>query len=101
MSFAQFPETEDGITLLQRSLSRQRVGHAYLFSGDDLGHLQAVARTLAKTLNCQNRRSTRGAPDCCDTCASCKKIEAANRYLDRGTVTRSLRGDDTAFFINA
>jgi DNA polymerase-3 subunit delta' len=78
MSFAQFPETEDGITLLQRSLSRQRVGHAYLFSGDDLGHLQAVARTLAKTLNCQNRRSTRGAPDCCDACASCKKIEAAN-----------------------
>ena len=38
-------------------------------------------------------------------CHSCILIsetscEAANRYLDRGTVTPSLRGDGTAFFIN-
>lgn len=78
MSFAQFSESEDGIKLLQRSLARQRVGHAYLFSGDDLEHLQQVARTLAKTLNCQQRRETRGAPDCCDQCDSCRKIDGAN-----------------------
>jgi len=78
MSFAQFPETDDGIKLLQRSLARQRVGHAYLFSGDDLEHLQAVARTLAKTLNCQQPRTSRGGPDCCDECASCRKIDASN-----------------------
>ncbi|MEA2495915.1 MAG: hypothetical protein QOJ29_3826 [Thermoleophilaceae bacterium] len=39
-------------------------------------------------------------------CHSCILIsetscEAANRYLDRGTVTPSLRGDDAAFFIGA
>lgn len=39
-------------------------------------------------------------------CHSCVLIsetscEAANRYLDRGTVTRSLRGDETAYFGDA
>lgn len=78
MSFSQFLPSEDGVKLLQRSLARQRVGHAYLFSGDDLRHLQDVARTLAKTLNCQNPQNANGAPDCCDECFSCRKIEAAN-----------------------
>jgi len=78
MSFSQFPDSDDGIKLLQRSLERKRVGHAYLFSGDDLEHLQAVARTLAKTLNCQHPSQTLDGPDCCDQCPSCRKIEAAN-----------------------
>jgi DNA polymerase III subunit delta' len=78
MSFGQFPQKEDAVQLLQRSLARHRLGHAYLFSSDDLGHLEQVARTLAKTLNCE-RRGTGGdgdaAPDCCDACLSCRKIE--------------------------
>jgi DNA polymerase-3 subunit delta' len=81
MSFSQFTEQEDAVQLLQRSLARQRLGHAYLFSGDDLDRLQLVARTLAKTLNCQNRRESKtvpGAPDCCDACESCRKIDAFN-----------------------
>src|SRR5688572_8541364 len=79
MSFASFTEKEDAVQLLQRSLARKRVGHAYLFAGDDLDRLQLVARTLAKTLNCQNRRQSEpGAPDCCDACPSCRKIDAFN-----------------------
>ena len=81
MSFASFTEQEDAIQLLQRSLARQRLGHAYLFSGDDLERLESVARTLAKTLNCQNRRQSKtvpGAPDCCDECLSCRKIDGLN-----------------------
>ncbi len=62
--------------LLQRSLARGRLGHAYLFSGDQLEELESYARNLAKTLNCQNPVKENGnAVDCCDSCASCLKIE--------------------------
>ena len=67
--------------MLQRSLERGRLGHAYLFHGADLGALEAVARTLAKTLNCENpaRPTGEGLPvDCCDQCLSCRKIEGDN-----------------------
>lgn len=63
--------------MLQRSLQRGRLGHAYLFSGGDLQTLESLARTLAKTLNCQRAAKAGGvATDCCDECASCKKIES-------------------------
>ncbi|MDQ6632737.1 MAG: DNA polymerase III subunit [Verrucomicrobiota bacterium] len=81
MSFADFPEQKQPIALLQRSLERGRLGHAYLFSGNDLSELEAVARTLAKTLNCQlpPRRSKNNLPlDGCDQCDSCRRIDDAN-----------------------
>ena len=56
MSFADFPEQEQVVQLLQRSLERGRLAHAYLFTGNRLDELEAVARTLAKTLNCQRPR---------------------------------------------
>lgn len=43
--------------------------------------LEALARTLAKTLNCREpvRRSASGpAIDCCDKCAVCRRIEEEN-----------------------
>jgi DNA polymerase-3 subunit delta' len=64
---------------LQRSLERGRLGHAYLFSGAELEPLSDVARTLAKTLNCEHPVTRAGAAvDCCDQCLSCRKIEHAN-----------------------
>lgn len=75
MSFKRFPK-QQGVQLLQRSLARGRLGHAYLFSGDQLEELELLARTLAKTLNCQNPVQQNGvAVDCCDECLSCRKIE--------------------------
>ena len=64
MSFAQLASQEDSVALLQRSLERGRLGHAYLFHGADLGGLETVARTLAKTVNCANpqRRNAAGLP---------------------------------------
>lgn len=80
MAFKDFPEQEQGISLLQRSLERGRLAHAYLFTGHELSELEAIARNLAKTLNCQ--QPTRGkngiAIDCCDLCANCRKIANAN-----------------------
>src|SRR5258707_6753135 len=76
MAFKNLPMQTQGVQLLQRSLARGRLGHAYLFTGDRLEELELLARTLAKTLNCQNPIKTgAAATDCCDECSSCKKIE--------------------------
>ena len=77
MSFGDFPGQEDVVKLLQRSLERGRLGHAYLFIGTNLTELEAVARTLAKTINCMAppKRTSKGDPlDSCDTCAICRKV---------------------------
>ena len=79
MAFVDFPAQQQAVALLQRSLERGRLAHAYLFTGDDLDELEAVARTLAKTLNCQSpRRAGPARLDCCDACLACRKIDHAN-----------------------
>ena len=76
MAFKSFPEPTPGVQLLQRSLARGRLGHAYLFTGHQLEELERLARTLAKTLNCQKPVKKGGvAIDCCDECPSCRKID--------------------------
>ncbi len=78
MSFASLSGQQDPVRLLQRGWEQGRLAHAYLFTGDDLDELEAVARTLAKTLTCENppRRAPGGLPlDCCDKCSSCRKAE--------------------------
>jgi DNA polymerase III subunit delta' len=81
MSFAQFSDPKQAVALLQRSLERGRLSHAYLFSGGDLGKLELVAQTLARTLNCANPLRAEGAvfqSDCCGHCSSCRKIAEHN-----------------------
>lgn len=81
MSFCDFPRQRTVIDLLQRSLKRGRLGHAYLLSGNSVTEIEAVARTLAKTVNCTQPPATndRGLPlDCCDRCSSCNRIDHAN-----------------------
>ena len=79
MAFKQFSPQSQGVELLQRSLARGRLGHAYLFTGHQLEELESLARTLAKTLNCQNpARQNGAAADCCDECLSCRKIDGDN-----------------------
>ncbi len=76
MAFKDFPKQTQGVQLLQRSLARGRLGHAYLFTGQQLEELETYARTLAKTLNCRQPVRTDGvATDCCDECLSCRKID--------------------------
>ena len=65
--------------LLQRSLERGRLAHAYLFTGRQLDRLEGLARTLAKTLNCLHPVERGGvAVDCCDRCLNCQKVEHGN-----------------------
>lgn len=76
MAFSDLPAHYQSIQLLQRSLERGRLGHAYLFTGADIQELESIARNLAKTLNCANpvTRAAR-AVDCCDQCHACKQID--------------------------
>src|SRR6478735_2653200 len=77
MAFKDFPEQEQGVKLLQRSLERGRLAHGYLFSGQQLDDLEVIARTLIKTLNCLEPVKVNGAAiDCCDACVNCRKIDA-------------------------
>lgn len=80
MAFKDFPDQQLGVQLLQRSLERGRLAHAYLFTGHQIEELEALARTLAKVLNCQNpvRGANQAAIDSCDECVNCRKIENAN-----------------------
>jgi DNA polymerase-3 subunit delta' len=79
MAFRDLSAQSQGVQLLQRSLARGRLGHAYLFTGDQLEALEDLARNLAKTLNCREPVKTGGAAtDCCDACLSCKKIAGEN-----------------------
>ena len=81
MAFADFPEQKQSIELLQRSLDRGRLGHGYLFSGGALDQIEAVARTLAKVVNCENppkRGASSLSLESCDACSSCRRIDSGN-----------------------
>ena len=80
MSWAQLQAPPRAVQLLQRSLARGRLAHAYLFTGDHPPALEDAARALAKTINCQSPKE-RGVTglglESCDQCASCHAIEAS------------------------
>jgi DNA polymerase-3 subunit delta' len=80
MAFSEFTDQKQAVMLLQRSLARGRLAHAYLFTGGSLDRAEEMARTLAKTLNClQPSLSPEGlAVDCCDTCLNCRKTDHLN-----------------------
>jgi DNA polymerase III subunit delta' len=69
------------MSLLQRSLERNRLAHAYLFTGNSLSELEAAARKLAKALNCAAPpvgKSGGGPLECCEVCDTCRRIEQLN-----------------------
>ena len=79
MAFKDFPGEPQGVQLLQRSLERGRLAHAYLFTGHELGELEELARTLARVLNCLHPvRKGAAAVDSCDQCLACQKIAHGN-----------------------
>jgi len=81
MSFAAMQTHPQTVALLQRSLERGRVAHAYLLTGGSLDAAAGLARNLIKTLNCRNpvRQGPNQSPvDCCDACDECRRIDQDN-----------------------
>lgn len=66
------------IAVLQEAVRRERLSHAYLFSGPRGTGKTSVARILAKAANCLDR-ATDGEP--CLACVSCTAVEQGT-HLD-------------------
>ena len=70
MSFSDLHEQKAVAEQLHRSLQRGCLAHAYLFTGPRGSGKEAMARTLAKALNCTEKDH-----DSCDHCDSCRRID--------------------------
>ncbi len=85
MAWADFPDARHSVSLLQRSLARGRLAHAYLFSGESPELLERIARELATAVNCTkpvtvtatdtDAASPGALPEsACGQCSSCRRI---------------------------
>lgn len=57
---------------LQNEIASDKLAHAYLFCGPRAVGKTTLARVLAKSINCPNRKE--GSSEPCDTCPSCLSI---------------------------
>ncbi len=75
MSFSTIVGHRGAIDILKGALAKDRLAHAYLFSGPDGIGKRLTALSFAKAVNCLN---IRGDGESCDNCISCRKIESKN-----------------------
>ena len=70
--FASVVGQKAAVDVLTSSITKNRVGHAYLFSGSRGCGKTSIARIFAKALNCTNRQDY----EPCGKCANCEAITA-------------------------
>lgn len=68
---------ERAVDVFQQAMKSDRLGHAYIFAGEDGVGRYLLAKQFAKALLCEN--STTGADgfvDSCNSCRSCELVES-------------------------
>jgi DNA polymerase III subunit delta' len=75
MSFANIYGHSKQISMLQKAMAQQRVGHSYLFSGLNAIGKKTLALEFAQALNCEN---TAEQFDACGICSACRKMIHGN-----------------------
>ncbi|MBQ7707647.1 MAG: DNA polymerase III subunit delta' [Lachnospiraceae bacterium] len=73
MNFRDIVGHEDIIKHFKSSIEMDKVAHAYIINGEVGSGKKTLARTFAKTLQCEEGKS-----DPCDKCQSCKQVESGN-----------------------
>ena len=71
--FSEIIGQEHVVKTLSNALSQGLVSHAYIFSGPRGSGKTTIARLLAKSVNCRNRKEKEFEP--CDCCPSCLEIQ--------------------------
>lgn len=73
MDFCQIIGHEDIISFFKRSIESDRIGHAYILSGEEGSGKKMLAGCFAKTLQCREELT-----DCCNKCQSCQQADSGN-----------------------
>ena len=83
-NFSQISGQEHIVKTLSRSIEKERISHAYLFSGSRGTGKTTLARIFAKAVNCLHPLIDKNALavlEPCEKCASCQKI-SSGKNLD-------------------
>lgn len=88
MPFSDILGQEKARSFLRQVITREKMPHAYLFTGIPGVGKKSTAQALAMALNCLSPRDG----DACGSCASCRKIQEGNApdfqviYPERGSI---------------